>query len=151
MSDFNSWALKGDPAKLGDGEVHVWRAYLNCGQAVLRRFEATLASDEKVRANRFFFQRDRDSFIATRGVLRELLGKYVNCSPARLEFDYSPLGKPSLRAELMERSVQFNISHSHGLALLAFAVGRHLGVDVELIRPDFAGEEIAERYLSPQE
>src|SRR5207245_3486469 len=50
-----------------------------------------------------------------------------------------------------ENSVQFNGSHSHGLALLAFARGRHLGVDVELIRPEFAVDEIADRYFSPEE
>src|SRR5208283_1067299 len=108
MSDFNSWALKPEPVELGDAEVHVWRAYLECGQSALRRFEATLASDEKARANRFFFPRDRNSFIVTRGLLRELLGRYVNRPPAHLEFDYSPLGKPSLRAEPSERPVQFN-------------------------------------------
>jgi len=151
MSDFNCWDLKPELVDLGDGEVHVWRAYLECEQTVLRRFEATLASDEKARANRFLFQRDRNSFMVTRGVLRELLGRYVNRPPAHLEFNYSPLGKPSLRAELTERPVQFSVSHSHGMALLAFAVGRHLGVDVELVRPDFSPEEIAGRYFSPRE
>jgi len=151
MADSNPWALNPERLELGEGEIHVWRAYLDCEETLLAQFEATLAADEKARANRFFFQPDRYGYIATRGVLRELLGRYVNCSPANLEFAYSPLGKPSLRREGLERSVQFNVSHSHGLALLAFAAGRHLGIDVELVRPDFAGVEIAERYFSPQE
>jgi 4'-phosphopantetheinyl transferase len=151
MSDFDSWALNPEQLDLGEGEIHVWRAYLDCEETVLRQFETTLASDEKDRANRFFFQKDRDGFIAARGVLRELLGRYVNRSPADIEFNYGHRGKPSLRAEAFERPVRFNVSHSHGLALLAFAVGRQLGVDVELLRPDFAADEIAERYFSPQE
>jgi 4'-phosphopantetheinyl transferase len=113
--------------------------------------ETTLAPDELARANRFHFQRHRNSFIATRGVLRDLLGRYLDRSPAELEFDYSPRGKPSLQATPLGRSVSFNVSHSHGLALLAFAPGCHVGVDVELIRRDFACEEIAKRYFSPQE
>ncbi len=74
----------------------------------------------------------------------------MNRAPGYLEFDYGPQGKPTLRTELPQQSVQFNVSHSHDVALLAFAIGRHLGVDVELVRK-FAGEEIAERYFSSQE
>ncbi len=151
MSDPNSWAPNTEQFELGDGEAHVWRAHLNCDEAVLHRLEATLTSDEKARASCFHFPRDRNSFVAARGVLRELLGRYLGRAPANLEFDYGPQGKPSLRAEFHERLVQFNVSHSHSLALFAFAVGRNLGVDVELIRPEFAADEIAERYFSPRE
>jgi 4'-phosphopantetheinyl transferase len=150
MSDSNSWHPSPEQLELGEDEIHLWRAYLDCEEAVLRQLEATLAPDEKDRANRFFFQQDRNGFIGTRGVLRELLGRYMHRSPASLEFEYSALGKPSLRAKL-EPPIQFNVSHSHGLALLGFAVGRHLGVDVELLRPAVAGDEIAERFFSPQE
>ena len=140
-----------EPVELKYDEVDVWRAYLDCEPTVIRRFEATLAPVEKARANRFVFQRDRNSFIVSRGVLRELLGRYVNRPPEHLKFDYSWHGKPSLCAELIEQRVQFNVSHSHGLALFAFALGRRLGVDVELVRPHFAGEKIAELYFSLRE
>jgi 4'-phosphopantetheinyl transferase len=43
------------------------------------------------------------------------------------------------------------VSHSHGVALLGFAIRRRLGIDVELVRPDIANKETAERYFSPQE
>ena len=88
----------------------------------------------KPERNVSFFHRDRSRFIATRGILRELLGGYVNLAPGHLEFDYGPQGKPTLRTALPQQSVQFNVSHSHGVALLAFSVGRRLGVDVELVR-----------------
>jgi 4'-phosphopantetheinyl transferase len=151
MSDLTSWGLNPKRLELEEGEIHVWRACLDCEDAVLRQFEATLAPDEKARAGRFFFERDRNCFIAARGVLRELLARYLNRAPAGLDFDYGPQGKPTLRTELPRSSVQFNVSHSHGLALLAFAVGRRLGVDVELVRPNFGGEDLADRYFSPQE
>jgi 4'-phosphopantetheinyl transferase len=150
MCDFKSWAPDPQALELEEGEIQVWRAHLDC-EAMLSRFEATLSSDERVRASRYFFQQDRNGFIATRGVLRELLGRYVSRTPKELEFDYTPQGKPSLRAELLGRRIRFNVSHSHNLALFAFAVGRNLGVDVELVRPDFGGDEIAERYFAPQE
>ncbi len=89
--------------------------------------------------------------VAARGALRELLGRYLNRSPAEVEFDYNSKGKPSLRPKINKHSVQFNISHSHGLALFAFALGRDLGIDVAFVRPEFPADEIAERYFSPQE
>jgi 4'-phosphopantetheinyl transferase len=149
-SDSNPWELSPKRLELVEEEVHVWRAYLDCEAIDLRQFEGTLSTDEKARANRFSFQRDRDRFIATRGILRELLGRYVNRAPGQLEFDYGPQGKPSLRTDVRPKWAQFNVSHSQGIALLAFSVGRNLGVDVELIR-EIAGGEIAEHYFSPQE
>jgi 4'-phosphopantetheinyl transferase len=110
--------------------------------------ESTLAPDEKERARRFVHRQDREDFMAARGILRELLGRYTGREAAEVEFEYGARGKPSLREG---RTVQFNISHSHGMALLAFSAERSLGVDVELIREDFGGEEIAARYFSGRE
>jgi len=151
MSDLNGWYPNPGPLELEEAEIHVWRAYLDHTEMALHQFEATLSTDEKARANRFVFRRDRNHFVGSRGLLRELLGRYLRRSPEDLKFDYSALGKPSLRGEIFNHSVQFNVSHSHGLALLAFAVGRNLGVDVEFVRSGFASEEIADRYFSPQE
>jgi 4'-phosphopantetheinyl transferase len=148
---FDSWDLSPDRLALAENEIHVWRASLDCEAPVLHRFEGTLAADEKDRAQRFVFQPDRNSYIAARGILRELLGRYLSRSASAIEFDYGAQGKPALRSGSLPSVVQFNASHSHGMALFAFAVARQVGVDVELVRPDFAGEKIAERFFSPQE
>lgn len=149
-SDFSSWEPSPDRFELAADEIHVWRANLEREEIMLRRLEKTLSADEKARANSFFFQRDRDHFIAARGILRDLLGKYVNRAPGRLDFDYGPQGKPALHREFSRQSVQFNVSHSHGMALFGFAIEGRIGVDLELVR-NFAGETIAERYFSAQE
>lgn len=151
ISNEECWAPNPEQLELRDDEIHVWRLYLDCEETELDRFESTFTSDEKVRANRLLHRRDRNAFVATRGVLRELLGRYLGCPPAELEFDYGRQGKPFLRDGLFKRSVQFNVSHSHGLALLAFTVGRRLGVDLEFVRLDLGTYEVAERYFSPQE
>jgi 4'-phosphopantetheinyl transferase len=151
MPDIDDWSSHPAILALLDDEVHIWRADLHCAEPALRHFEQTLAADEKVRADRFYFPRDRNNFISARGILRALLGRYLNYSPALLEFAYGAHGKPSLPATNVGASVQFNVSHSHGLALLAFSRHRHLGVDLERIRPEIAAEEIAERYFSVQE
>jgi 4'-phosphopantetheinyl transferase len=150
MADARSWDANPANTILAEDEVHVWRAFLDCDAAILGRLEATLAPDEKSRADRFRFQRDRDAFVATRGNLRELLGKYAGRAPAELEFEYGERGKPFLRGNDAHR-LQFNLSRSRGLAMYAFAVRRALGIDVEMVRGDLAAEKIAARFFGHDE
>jgi 4'-phosphopantetheinyl transferase len=117
----------------------------------LQGLEASLAPDEKIRAARFVFQRDRDHFIAARGILRILLGAYVHQPASTLNFTYGLDGKPALRVNEGEPSIHFNLSHSHGLAVYAISNHREVGIDVEAIRPGVAGEEIAGRFFSTSE
>jgi 4'-phosphopantetheinyl transferase len=136
---------------LGSGEIHLWRASLDCEHARLERLEVLLSPDERSRADRFLFAIDRNRYIAGRGMLRELLGRYVNLPPGEVQLSYGVQGKPALRARTLETPLQFNLSHSHAIAIYAFARNRQLGVDIEQIRHEFSSEEIARRYFSPTE
>jgi len=146
-----SFLPKPPETELRENEIHVWRAWLDCEPAVLHQLDPMLASDERLRADRFVFERDRNRFVAARGILRQLLAEYVKRSPSELQFNYGPQGKPLLLANDATSPLEFNISHSHGMALFAFAKKRSLGIDVELLRPEFAGESIARRYFSATE
>jgi len=136
--------------KIG-GQIHVWSAALDREPNDLQRLEASLSREEKARANRFHFLRDKNHFIAARGLLRELLGGYLRRAPAEIEFSYGPHGKPFLSPASGSTGLCFNLSHSSGLAVFAFAHERNLGIDVELVRPDYAEEDIARRYFAVQE
>lgn len=144
----DAWEVPPESPALTADEVHVWRARLDPEPSAVALLAATLSADERARAARFRFDRDRVSYVVARGVLREILGHYLHVAPAELRFVYSPHGKPSLDAAPRASTLRFNVSHSHGFALYAFASGREVGVDVEYMRPDFAGEEIAERFFS---
>jgi len=135
--------------ELLDGDVHVWLAPV--GDLPVDALVAHLSPDERARGDRFVFERDRRSFVACRGLLRRLLGSYVGTEPRVLRFEYGPRGKPSLAAGSGPRDVRFNVSHSGGLALLAFARGRELGVDIERERAVPEAYSIAHRYFSPRE
>jgi len=136
---------------LGDNEVHVWRASLELPSPQVERLQRNLSKEELERANRFHFQRHRSHFIVARGLLRTILSRYLKTEPGRLRFQYGPKGKPELSGKTGQRPLHFNVSHSHGLALYAVTHDRKIGVDVEHIRPDVAGEKIAERFFSPRE
>jgi 4'-phosphopantetheinyl transferase len=140
---------------LSSDEVHVWRAWLNLPASQIHRLRRTLATDELERAGRFYFEKDRQHFIAGRGLLRLILGRYLKTAPGQLRFRYSDYGKPALvlnpgQAPLQAR-LNFNVSHSYGLALYAVTLGREVGLDLEKIRSDLEYEEIAERFFSSQE
>ena len=139
-----SLALEGDA-------VHVWRASLDSPGVSVPELSGVLAPDERDRAARFHFPRDRDRWIAGRGVLRFLLARYLGGRPERLGFAYGAQGKPALATTDAAAGLRFNVSHSAGVALYAVTRGRDVGVDVEALRADFATDEIAERFFSPAE
>lgn len=130
------------------GEVHVWRVALDRSDESVSPFQAVLARDERRRAERFHFARDRRRFSVTRGALRMLLARYLGGDPTDVDFEYGAHGKPRLAGD---PSLRFNVSHSHELALLAFTHGAELGIDVERERRLEDLEEIAERFFSPRE
>ncbi len=121
-------------------EVHFFS--LDVDGVRLRELEGVLTWEERTRATRFRFDRNRNRFIACRGRLRELLG----LSP-RQELVCGPFGKPRLG----DSEIRFNVSHSHGMAMIAITRGREVGCDIERIDPSFADENIPERFFSPYE
>jgi 4'-phosphopantetheinyl transferase len=136
---------------LGGNDVHVWRAYLDEPAQQRASFLHTLAADERTRAERFYFQRDRERFVTAHGVLRAILGLYLNRAPESLSFCYSSHGKAALACESGGDAIRFNMSHAHGVALYAVTRGREIGIDLEFIRCDLETEQIAERFFSRSE
>jgi 4'-phosphopantetheinyl transferase len=136
---------------LDNNAVHVWRANLDQSLSQIALFQNNLGDDERSRADRFYFGRDRERFIVARGILRAILGRYSNRPPDSLSFSYSTHGKPSLVPESDADGIRFNLSHSNGKALYAISRGREIGIDLEFIRCDLEAEQIAERFFSHSE
>jgi 4'-phosphopantetheinyl transferase len=143
-----NWSPLARQVALPENEIHVWRAWLDVEFPERERLSFYLSEEERARASRFVFQHDREHFLVARGRLRELLGTYLQRAPQSLAFRAGPYGKLSL---VDHADLHFNLTHSYGLALYAFAMNRELGIDVEKIRPEFATEGIAERYFSAAE
>lgn len=111
-------------------EVHIWAARLDLPARGLDRLRSTLSADERARTARFQFRKDRDTYVAGRGILRDILAAYLGLEPEAVAFDYNKHGKPSL----VFGNLNFNLSHSGQLALYAISAERNVGVDVEVIR-----------------
>jgi 4'-phosphopantetheinyl transferase len=136
---------------LSDEAVHVWSAPLDLTPAYMSALRDALTTGEICKAESFCFERDRVHFIAARGLLRVILGRYLNRKPAHLCFEFGPYWKPFLSTSPGMVPISFNVSHSQGLALLAVTLGREIGIGVEYLRTDFSWQEVAERFFSPHE
>jgi 4'-phosphopantetheinyl transferase len=145
------WSLSPDRLSLGTKEVHVWRACLDQSAAQMDKFQSTLDDDERSKADRFYFSRDRRRFIVARGILKSLIGHYLGKAPERISLSYGVHGKPALAVESDAEAIRFNLSHSHGSALYALTRGREIGVDLELIRGDLKAAQIADQFFSRNE
>ncbi|HHT9135539.1 MAG TPA: 4'-phosphopantetheinyl transferase family protein, partial [Candidatus Avalokitesvara rifleensis] len=143
ISHLTSWCTASGTLDLGTNEVHVWRACLDLTAYQVQRLEDNLVAEERRRAERYHFQKDRECFIAARVRLRTILCRYLETEPTQLRFCYGPYGKPELAGKMGGKSIRFNVSHSHKIALYAVTRYGEIGIDVEYIRPDLTGEEIA--------
>lgn len=143
-----------DPHKyltLKSDEIHIWRASSDLLSTEIERLEQSLSDDELKRAYRFVFMKDRNRFIAGRGILRAILGLYLKKEPGQLRFYYSLNGKPELIGENSDEELNFNVSYSNYHILYAVSLNRRIGVDIEFIHPDFADEQIVKGFFSIQE
>jgi 4'-phosphopantetheinyl transferase len=131
-----------------EDEVQLWRVDLEAIRAEESGWQEILSSDERNRAARFHFPDDRQRFVASRALLRTILAGFLNIDAKELRFSYSKKDKPFVGPAHADSGITFNMSHSGGVALYAFARRREIGVDVEQIRSDFDIEPIARRFFS---
>lgn len=136
--------------RLKSKDVHVWAVPLDLAPEGILGLASLLSPDERERAEQFRLPHLRNRFIAARGNLRALLGRYLQRDPAALNFEYSSRGKPALEAK-GEQELHFNLAHSHDLELIAVTHVAPVGVDVERIRPMRDADKFAERFFSARE
>ncbi len=107
-----------------------------------------ISVEEAARAARFIFDRDRDRFIVAHAALRNILTRYTNQAPTALLLGAAEKGKPYLAEH---PRIHFNLSHSGRFAMVAVALDREVGVDIEAVRPERSTVDIANRFFAPAE
>lgn len=147
----DSWhSMAAAQVELGDDEVHIWRADLDDPQHDRAVLFSTLTADEVARAERFVFTHHRQLFVVARGLLRTILARYTGVAPSALRFGYTAQGRPFLSIPNWA-ALDFNLSHSGHLALVALTQRRRVGVDIEEIREAVDYQRIAAEVFSTTE
>jgi 4'-phosphopantetheinyl transferase len=133
--------------RLHPGDVHVWRGDLaKISSDELSCLAATLSEAERMHARDFRFNRDRTRYIARRGVLRSLLGRYTGVAPSKLSFHQSPTGKSAL-SEIS--GPQWSTSHSGDVMLIALCNQAAVGIDVEKVNSQFDFLPVVRCFFPP--
>ena len=98
------WVRGPSSLRLASREVHVWRADLDrVDDCVL----AYLSGPEQERAAGFSKPADGTRWGRARGLLRSLLGAYLDAPPAGLTFEFGDGGKPRLAGPVPDASICF--------------------------------------------
>ncbi len=130
--------------------VHVWRAPLDDSPERASRFRRYLSDAERTKADRCRTPHPQYQFVITRSILRILLSQYLGVLPTHIQFNTQPQGKPIL-VKPSSIPIQFNVSHTRGMALIALTLQYAIGIDVEGIDRKIQASDIAKRYFSAQE
>lgn len=156
----HQWSNAPGRSSLEAGEIGVWIVDLDQDESetidppIEAMFGEILSNDEIARARRLIRPRDRVRFGRCRAAVRTILGRIEGITPSDLKFGSGPHGKPYLeRGEPDDSSsgIEFNVSHSGGLALVAATRGRAIGVDLERIRAIREADRILESFFTKME
>jgi 4'-phosphopantetheinyl transferase len=138
-----------DPASATADTVRIWLIRSDVGPDTLAGLACLLDDDERDRAAAFGIGLHRRRFTAFHGAARVILGELLGLPPGQLRWRHGGHGKPELaNAPAGER---VSLSHSAGLAALAVARHRRVGVDVQELAAALDPVRMAERFFPATE
>jgi 4'-phosphopantetheinyl transferase len=108
--------------------------------------EALLDDEERRRSERFVRATDRRRFTLAHAGLRLFVARCLDVEPAKVLYENADHGKPQLVPDLAP--LEFNLSHSGELALIAASPDRSVGVDLEQVRELRDVLDVADTHFS---
>ncbi len=141
------------PAKLliSRDDFHIWRVDTEDINYPLENFISLLSSEEMKRSERFIFASSREFYQIAHAMKRLILATYLARDPQCLKFEIGNHGKPAIANLQNLLNIQFNISHSRSLILIAITVEDSVGIDIEYQDENIPVESLSENVLSPLE
>ena len=128
-----------------EGELHLWLIDLS----IAKRIDAgKLSAEENKRAQRILSNKLRQRNMVSTIAMREILADYLDTDPRLIEFSVGVHGKPALHKP--NSKLEFNLTHSEDLALLAITWSYPVGVDTEVMRGRKYVLEIAKRMFDDE-
>lgn len=116
-----------------------------------RMAERLLSPSEKVRRDRYLFEKNRHEYKVTRALIRTVLSRYAPVDPEDWQFDAGPHGKPFVSWPEIDLPLRFNLSNTDGLVACIVALDREVGIDVEELARAARALNVADRFFAPAE
>ena len=130
-------------------QIHLWSV-----DTVLpnEHQHSSLSAAEQAHYERIRAPRIKQQYWQARWAVRQALSCYVpEVSPSLWQFTRNAYGRPALRAPSLALPLDFNISHTRGALVMAFAAQGAIGIDVEYTRRQCRALAVAQRYFSCSE
>jgi 4'-phosphopantetheinyl transferase len=140
--------------KIAPNEVHLWYARDEeiVDHDLLVKYHDILSDEERAQQKRFYFEKHRHQYLITRALVRSVLSLYVETiSPEAWQFKKNNHNKPYIKNSPLPFALNFNLSHTEKMVVLAVTLDRNIGVDVEFLLRRDTGLEIAKRHFSETE
>ena len=134
-----------------NNHVHVWQISTLQHLGYLDKYYSLLSELEKNNADNFKFNKDQVRYIVAHAMLRLILIKYLGYTHCDFELNYSKFGKPCINSLFNKNGVEFNLSYSHDMVIIAITRGKTVGIDIEKINYDIDENEIINAYFSEKE
>jgi 4'-phosphopantetheinyl transferase len=144
-----TWRKKDLELFMCDSKVDIWRVSVGDDKRLYNLFHSVLSIEEKQKATNYHREKDKNSFITSRGTLRFLLGNYLAINPGDIEIHSGANKKPLLK-NISNHHLHFNISHSGEWVVIAIGP-LEVGVDLERINKGFSYQEIIEVAFNNEE
>ena len=136
------------PDIIKKGEVLILVFEIDSTQEKWSDYDKILSKNEKNKANEFQYLDDKLSFTKCRSILRSTLSKWLNCGPSEINIIHRENGKPYLEHS---KVIEFNITHTKGLAAIAFSIDSEVGIDVENLNREINLDQVAKKVFTTSE
>lgn len=148
IPEIEHWHLVAVSPTLAPGALHLWRIRTGDDGAALSRQRPLLSPREAERANRLRIRQHRARYVRAHAGLRAILTNYIDIEPQEIVFTYGKAGKPLLDGTTSD--LDFNLTTSGDLALVAISGGEPVGVDCEWVRERKDMGAIAKRMFNAE-
>ena len=128
--------------------VALWSAELATQESEVARVSAWLSAEEHARAARFGRPALAHRYIAGRALLRWLLARTLAVTPPAVRISRGARGRPQLADAA---GIDFNVSHTQGIALIGITHHCRIGVDIERDDRKLRADGLAQKFLTAAE
>ena len=136
------------PDTIKKGEIIILVLEIDSTQEKWSDYDTILSKNEKNKAHEFQHPDDRLSFTKCRSILRSTLSKWLNCDPNEINIIHRENGKPYLEHS---KVIEFNITHTKGLAAIAFSIDSEVGIDAENLNREINLDQVAKKVFTTSE